>query len=317
MTQMKNFVEMFEKFPVVLTEGSMVERIRRHPSVELNHWIAHAGLIYEEKGREVLRQMYGEYIGIGRQYDLPFMALAPSWRANPERLRQSQYSTHTYINRDCVDFLKDVRATYAEYATSIFIGGMMACKGDAYRPEGALSQYEAALFHQEQAAALARSGVDFIKAATLPAMSEAFGIASVLSGYDFPYILSFVIRSEGTLLDGAPIHQAIDSIDTETDPPPYFYMINCVHPIIFEQAMNHEEEYSNILRTRILGFQANTSSKSPEELDDLEYLDTTEPEEFAEFMVALHRRFGIKVLGGCCGSDERHILAIAKRVKND
>lgn len=295
----------------------MVERIRRHPSIELDPWIAHAGLIYEEKGREVLKQMYGEYIGVGRQFDLPFMALAPSWRANPERLRQSKYSTHAHVNRDCVGFLKDIRATYGEYARSVFIGGMMACKGDAYRPEEALSQEEATLFHREQAEALAKSGVDFIKAATLPAMSEAQGIGSVLSSYDLPYILSFVIRPQGTLLDGTPIHQAIEAIDTETDPPPYFYMINCVHPSIFEQALNHEEKYSDKLRTRILGLQANTSSKTPEELNNLEYLDTSEPEEFAELMVELHRRFGVKVLGGCCGSDGHHILAIAKRVKND
>jgi homocysteine S-methyltransferase len=314
---MKNFVEMFEKSPVVLTEGSMVERIRRHPSVELDPWIAHAGLIYEEKGREVLAQLYGEYIDIGYQYNLPFMALAPSWRANPERLRQSPYSMRTHINRDCVDFLKDIRATYGEYAQSIFIGGMMACKGYAYRPEEALLQEEAALFHREQAEALAKSGVDFIKVATLPAMSEAYGIASALSRYNLPYILSFVIRREGTLLDGSPIHQAVEIIDAETDPPPYFYMINCVHPTIFEQALGHEEKYSSTLRTRILGLQANTSSKSPEELDNLGYLDTSEPKEFAELMVTLHRRFGIKVLGGCCGSVDRHIAEIAKRLFKD
>ena len=161
---------------------------------------------------------------------------------------------------------------------------------------------------------MANSELDFIKAATLPAVSEAYGIASAISAHGIPYILSFVVRADGSILDGTPLHEAIDLIDSEIHPAPVFYMVNCVHPTIFEQAIVHNTAISENITDRILGFQANTSVKSPEELDELSYLDTSDPGEFADLMISLHNRFGIKVLGGCCGSDERHITEIAKRL---
>lgn len=299
---------------VVLTEAGMVERIRRDPVVNLDPFIEHSGLIYDEKGSEVLKRIYKEYIDIGQAYNVPMISLAPTWRASPERLKKSVFSRYRNINKDCVDFLNEIRKSYSDYSQSIFVGGLMACKGDAYCPGEALSKDEAALFHREQVKSLAESDVDFIKATTLPAVSEAYGIASAISAFGIPYVLSFVIRPDGSILDGTPLYQAIQLIDSEIDPPPTFYMVNCVHPTIFEQAISHEVNRSKNITARILGFQANTSSKSPEELDNLSYLDTSNPEEFADLMISIHKRFGVKVLGGCCGSDDRHIAEIARRL---
>ena len=152
--------------------------------------------------------------------------------------------------------------------------------------------------------------MDFILAATLPAVSEALGIAAAVSQCGIPYGLSFVIRSDGRILDGTPLQTAIEKIDATVDPAPLFYQINCVHPTIFKEALKHSDPGSG----RILGLQANTSLKSPEELDGLDYLDTSEPKEFAESMLALHTQFGLKIIGGCCGTDHRHIEEIAKRL---
>jgi homocysteine S-methyltransferase len=65
---------------------------------------------------------------------------------------------------------------------------------------------------------------------------------------------------------------------------------------------------------RVMGLLANTSSKSPEELENLSYLDTEGPGRFAASMMALHHNFGTRILGGCCGTDGRHIQAIAKQI---
>ncbi|MDM8541731.1 homocysteine S-methyltransferase family protein [Desulfococcaceae bacterium HSG9] len=311
-----NFKNMIAASTVLLTEGSVVERINRHPSVNLDPHICHSGLIYDSKGKAVLKEIYMEYLDIGKRYNLPMLSLAPTWRANPERIKQSVFSKYENINKDCVNFLKEIRKSYSEYSELIFIGGMMACRGDAYRPQEALSKVAAELFHKEQVALLAESDVDFIKVATLPAVSEAYGIASTISSHKIPYILSFVIKPDGTILDGTPLHAAIELIDSEIDSQPLFYMVNCVHPTIFEQAMAKEIKFSEMITDRLLGFQANTSSKSPDELDNLAYLDTSDPEEFSASMIALHNRFGLKVLGGCCGSDSAHITAIAKRICN-
>ena len=311
---MKNFKNIVAESIILLTEGGVVERIKRNPTVKLDPHIGHSGLIYDSKGREVLKKIYTEYIDIGEKYNLPFFSLAPTWRANPERIKKSFFSKHDNINKDCVEFLKEIRSEYANYSKLIFIGGTMACRGDAYRPEEALSKEDAKIFHTKQATLLTESGVDFILASTLPAVSEAYGMASALSLQKIPYILSFVIKADGTILDGTPIHSAIELIDAEIYPKPIFYMVNCVHPTIFDQAISKEIKSSKHIKDRILGLQANTSSKSPEQLDDLSYLDTSNPEEFGELMVALHNKFGIKIIGGCCGSDGNHMTEIAKKI---
>ena len=300
---------------IIFTEGGMIERIKRDETVKLDPYIAHSGLIYDKKGREILRKIYSRYIDVGKKYNCPVLSLAPTWRANPERIEKSAFKNKKKeINRDCVDFLNDIRKTYSDFSKSIFIGGMMACKGNAYNPKEALSKNEAKLFHQEQAGYLADSKVDFIKAATLPSLSEATGMASAISKFNFPYILSFVIKADGSLLDGTPIHQAIETIDSEVDPKPLLYMVNCVHPTIFIKAISKEAKISPNILNRILGFQANSSSKSPFELDNLSYLDTTQSEEFADLMFFIHKKFGTKILGGCCGTDDSHINALAQKM---
>jgi homocysteine S-methyltransferase len=312
---MMNFKDIVVESTVLLTEGGVVERIKRNPTVELDPHIGHSGLIYDSKAKEILKKIYTEYIDIGEKYNLPFLSLAPTWRANPERIKKSIFNKHKNINKDCVDFIKEIRSGYSNYSKLIFIGGLMACKGNAYRPEEALSKEDAKIFHTKQASLLTESVVDFIKVATLPSVSEAYGMASAISSHNIPYILSFVINPDGKILDGTPIHEAVEVIDSEIHPQPIFYMINCVHPTIFEQAINNEIQFSKNLTKRIMGLQANTSSKSPDELDDLSYLDTSDPEGFGELMVSLHNKFGIKILGGCCGSDGNHISEIAKRIR--
>ncbi len=312
---MNAFEKTIKEAHFILTEGGMVERIRRSSSVELDPFIAHAGLIYEEEGKQALEAIYREYIDIAKKYDFPMFSYAPTWRANPERLKQSAYNNKTKINQDGVSFLKNIRDSYGEFSEKIFIGGLIGCKGDAYKPDEALSTEEAKIFHQTQIKQLAESKPDFIKAATMPALSEVMGIAHILSDIKIPYIISFVIKPEGTLLDGTPLHTAIEKIDHQFENPPLFFMLNCVHPSAFKSAFENEIVFSEKIKSRLLGFQANTSAKSPEELEQLTYLDTTEPAPYAKQMLDLYQTTGLKLLGGCCGSDCTHIAEIASQMK--
>ena len=308
-----NFVETINSSPFILTEGAVIERLNRDSSIELDPQILHAGLIYEDSGRMVLEKIYRQYIDIGLKYNFPILLSAPTWRANPERIAASRYQQHKTINADCVQFLQSIRDDYADYSNYIFIAGMLACRGDSYRPQEALSESDAREFHSAQAVMLAESGVDFIMAATLPAVSEARGIATAMAALGIPYVLSFVIRPNGVVLDGTPLHNAIDQIDSLQQRRPFFYSVNCVHPTVFRQALEHEVGASKSVQKRLFGLQANTSARSPEELDGLEQLDGSEPLGFAEDLLALHHKFGFKVIGGCCGTDHRHIEAIAAR----
>lgn len=308
-----NFPQCLKESPIIITEGSVVERLRRDSLFSLDPYIANAGFIYKSEQKAALKKIYTEYIEIGRKKNLPIILFTPTWRANPERLKLAGLDKKD-VNGDCYRFLDEIRKEYGLYASRIFIGGLMGCKGDAYKPGEALGSDDAAIFHQTQSHALAQAGVDFLFAATLPAFSEALGMAKAMSKTGIPYILSFVVRAEGTLLDGTPLHEAIVKIDSSILPKPLGFMVNCVHPSVFQQAISSEENSSEFVRQRILGLQANTSKKRPEELDGSAALDTEDPEVFGELMNGLNKKFGMKILGGCCGTDEKHIEAIVSLV---
>ena len=308
-----SFVETLERAPVILTEGSLIERLRRSEDVTLDPHVEHAGLIYDARGRERLEDLYRGYLDVGRAHDLPMIVSPPTWHTGPDRLRAAGLDDRP-VNADAVHFLSDLRQTYGHYARQVFIAGLMGCKHDAYDPRQALSIEEAAAYHAWQARELSNAGVDVILAATLPAISEALGIAQALSTCPTPYMLSFVIRPTGTLLDGTPLHQAVSEIDRRAKRRPLAFMVNCAHPTVFASALEQAAEADLSVLTRVVGLQANTSPLSPEELDHAEQLAGENPETFAAGMVHLHRRFGTKILGGCCGTDERHIAALAERL---
>jgi homocysteine S-methyltransferase len=310
-----NFKTTIISCPFILTEGSIVERLRRDPVVHLDPYIVHAVLIYDLKGKQSLYALYKQYLDIGKAFNLPMITFTPTWRANPARLQQAGFDDRDDVNGDCFHFVSSIREEYETYTRKIFIGGFIGCMGDAYKPSEALTTKEAVSFHRFQVKALSNAGVDFLFAATLPAATEALGIAIAMAECQIPYALSFVIRQDGALLDGTPLHEIISLIDSTVSPKPFFFLINCVHPNVFEKALACENNRSRIVRDRVIGLQANTSLRSPEELDNLTFLDAEEPEELADAMLRLHEQFGIKILGGCCGTDNRHIENLAKRIK--
>jgi homocysteine S-methyltransferase len=238
----------------------------------------------------------------------------PTWRANKERLNHSEFKGYK-INQNNARFLSDIRASYGATGRPIFIGGLMGPRGDAYHPEEALSKKEAISFHTYQIEAFAETDIDFLYAMTLPAFSEADGIAAAVTKTNLPYILSFVIRGSGALLDGTPLHQAIEEIDATLARPPTGYAVNCVHPTILLEGLTQEEIEKRSLTERIVGFAANTSAKSPEELDGLEEIDAEEPDRFAELMRAVYDQYHIPILGGCCGTGTDHIESLAGQFK--
>lgn len=301
-----DFVGTFNTSKLIFTEGAVVERLRREYKVQLNQHVVHSGMVYDPKGRRILRDIYKQYINIVYKSYISMMIFTPTRRANPEQILRAGL-TDSDVNGDCARFLMDIRSEYDEYSKQIFIGGLMGCRGDAYKAEEALSSKDALVFHQEQAYALARTGVDFLCGTTLPALSEAVGLAQAMARTGKPYILSFVIRADGTLLDGHSLHEAISKIDRVSSPKPLFYMTNCIHPSVLLKAMKNTDHYTETVKERLKGIQANTSSKSPEELDGSNVLESEDRETLVNDMVALHNNHQLKVLGGCCGTDERHI----------
>ena len=297
--------------PAILGEGAVIERLRRMPGITLDEQLVNSALIYDPAGRAALETICRQYLDIGQRYNLPLLVSTPTWRAGRERIAAAGLAGRD-LNAANFRFLDGLRQEYGTYGRNVLIAGLMSCRGDAYRPGEALSAGEAEVFHRWQADRLAAAGVDLLLAATLPALSEAIGLARALGATGLPYLVSFVVRPEGTLLDGTPLGEAISTIDASATPAPLAYLVNCSHASVFRSAFHHPGNSSPVVRQRLIGLLANTAPLSPEELDNSTELVEEEPERFGANVAALFDAPGMRILGGCCGTDERHIEALAR-----
>ena len=296
---------------LVMTEGSVYERLRRHPGIEYDDAIAHGGLIYDPRTATILGDVHREYVREAMRAGLPMVVGAGTWRANRDRVARSRFADRD-VNRDQVAFVRAICRAQPS-AAPLYVAGVMGPRGDAYRPDASLSPAAAREYHAWQADALADAGADLLLALTMPAIAEARGMALAMEATQVPYVLSFVVRAAGTLLDGTPLAEAIDTID-QGSRPPTGYAVNCVHPSVLDRALGSAGPGAV---ARIVGFRANTSALRPEELDNSAVLITEPPGPFAEQIHAVARTYGLNLLGGCCGTGTEHIAAIVRRFTED
>lgn len=306
------FPELLAASPVVLGEGAVIERLRRD-GVPLDPHVVNSALVYDAAGRDALARICRQYLKIGRESGLPLLLSTPTWRASRDRIAAAGLSGRD-LNGDNFRFLDGLRREYGDYGRRVVICGLLSCRGDAYRPAEALPAGEAQGYHAWQAERLARAGVDFLLAATLPALGEALGLARALAATGLPYLVSFVVRPEGTLLDGTPLGDALAAIDGAVTPRPLAYMVNCTHASFFRSAFLHAAGVSDNVRERVIGLLANTAALAPEELDDSADLVEEPPERFGRSVAALHHDLGLRIVGGCCGTDDRHIRCLAREL---
>jgi homocysteine S-methyltransferase len=307
------FSEFLKRSRCILGEGAVIERLRRNADFEIDPHLVNSAFIYDEAKRAALAVICRQYLDIGFQHCLPLLLSTPTWRAGRERIAAAGYEGRD-VNGDNFRFLDALRNSYGEYAQKVAICGLLSCRGDAYNPADALATAEARELHAWQATKLAEAGVDFLLAATLPALSEAAGLALAMAATGKPYIVSFVVRPDGTLLDSTPLKDAVASIDATATPSPLAYLVNCTHASIFRSALLHAVNAAPLVRERVVGLLANTAALSPEELDNSTGLVGEEPEAFGRSVAGLHGELGMKVLGGCCGTDDRHIRCLAKEL---
>jgi homocysteine S-methyltransferase len=289
---------------LILMEGAIVESLRRSTNIELHPVLVNAPLIYEQEGRRVMAALYQSYIDIAADAQKPFMMCTPTWRASRDRVSES--GVNTSINIDAVHFLQSIRDSDGNNSENIKIGGLIGCKNDCYRPDEALSATEAEEFHYWQIDQLKQGGVNFLIAETLPSIEEATGIARALERSGVPYFMSFVISRDGRVLDGTSLNAAIKIIDENTDRKPLGYMVNCAYPSFLNVAKQPPELFK-----RLLGYLANASSMDHCDLDGASELQMESVSDWGDLMLELNRDYAMKVLGGCCGTNEDHLKYIA------
>lgn len=296
---------LLEKHPLILMEAAISEPIRRSEHVSLHPNLSVSSLIYDEKGRCELKKLYNDYLQVGLDADLPFIMFTPTWRANFERVKNSRVPLS--INADAVKFMKQIRGDKNTEKSEILIGGMIGCKNDCYKPQEGLSVAESEQFHSWQIIQLAKAGVDFLVAETLPNINEAMGIAKAMSHTDLPYIISFVINRDGYVLDGTDLFTAIAIIDSSARQVPIGFMVNCSYP-----AFLHASEQPAGVFDRLIGYHANASSLDHNDLDGAEVLHAEDVAEWGAEMLLLNRNYGVRLLGGCCGTGVEHLKYIVE-----
>jgi homocysteine S-methyltransferase len=303
--------------PFVLADGGIETRIAYETDIPLDDEMGVSRLVDDDRGRAALGAVYRQYLGVGRRHDVPMQIGTPTFHASPERLHRSGLTGPDdlrRVNGQWVGMLLRLRDECGGYGEKVFVAGVIGPKGDAYRPEEALGEGEAAGYHRGQVEALAGAGVNLLYAPTFPAATEAAGVARAMAGTGLPYMVSFVITGRGALLDGTPLADVIDRIDGAVSPRPVCYSVNCVHPSVVREALRGTERLRRLAGVRLLGFKANTSRKSPAERLVLDRLDTVAPEAFADEMMGLQDEFALRLLGGCCGTDHSHIGCLAERL---
>ena len=264
-------------------------------------------LVDTEEGRAALRRYYVPFLELARDRGVPLVLSAPTWRANADwgALLGYEGDELAAVNRRAVAFMEALRSEVPQ--ADVVIEACIGPRGDAYAPTLLMDADEAEQYHAVQLGALAGTGCTQVSALTLTHPEEAIGIVRAATAVGLPVVIGFTVETDGRLPSGISIEEAIAAVDAATDGAARGFMINCAHPTHFAHALPAGDA-----RTRIIGLRSNASMLSHAELDAAEELDAGDPADLAERYVALRGALpALEVLGGCCGTNIRHVTAIA------
>ena len=251
------------------------------------------------------------YIAIAQADGVGFILESPTWRASSDWGSKLGYSRDAIgaVNRESIELMHELKARHAHRTTPIVVSGCVGPRGDGYDPGQVMSPTEAAAYHAHQIGVFAEAEADMTTAITMTNASEAIGLVHAAAHVGLPSVVSFTVETDGRLPTGQNLAEAVAEVDAATGSAPAYYMINCAHPTHFESVMSADEEWTR----RIRGLRANASRRSHQELNDAPDLDAGDPIELAnQYRDLLRRHPQITVLGGCCGTDHRHIQSISK-----
>ncbi|SDL04163.1 homocysteine S-methyltransferase family protein [Aliiruegeria lutimaris] len=308
-TLTKRIDDLFSAEAPYLTDGGLETTLIFHYGLDLPCFAAFP-LLDSAEGRGHLETYYGTYAEIARRAETGFVLDVPSWRASPDWGAELGYGADDLerVNREGAEFAQSLRRKWETETTPILVNGVVGPRGDGYVLDVAMTRGEAETFHAPQIAALVSGGVEMVTAVTMTYVDEAIGVALAAIALSVPVVISFTVETDGRLPSGQPLRDAIAEVDAATESGVLYFMINCAHPDHFKGDVAGDGAW----RYRLGGLRSNASRLSHEELDNAEDLDAGDPVEFGQLNRALMADLpNIRVLGGCCGTDDRHIHCIA------
>jgi len=295
---------------IFLTDGGLETTLIFHEGIELPYFAAF-DLLRTPQGRQTLHDYYARYAAIARNKGVGFIFESATWRASPDWAAKFGLSAGALddLNREAIAMLLPLRAEFETKNSPMVISGCVGPRGDGYKADAMMSAEEAQAYHSVAIRTFAENDADMVTAITMTYAEEAIGVVRAAVAAGMPVAISFTVETDGHLPSAQSIGEAIEAVDAATGNAPAYYMLNCAHPTHFADALASNARWL----TRLKGLRANASKRSHAELDAAPDLDAGNPVELGEDYAALRNRLGrrLNVLGGCCGTDHRHVEAIA------
>jgi S-methylmethionine-dependent homocysteine/selenocysteine methylase len=293
-----------------LTDGGIETTLIFHEGLDLPDFAAFH-LLKDLTGVAALRKYFRSYAAIAKQFGVGLILESATWRASADWGTKLGYSREALAdaNRTAIRLLEDIRAEYEDDNSQVVISGCVGPRGDGYNPDHFMSEQEAEAYHQAQIDTFAGTAADMVCAITMNYLEEPVGIARASRNAGMPVAISFTVETDGKLPTGHTLKEAIEQVEQATAGYPSYYMINCAHPEHFQPALMEGGKFVE----RIRGLRANASRQSHTELNESPVLDDGNPAELGLQYADLKRQLQqLNVMGGCCGTDHRHIERIAE-----
>ena len=291
-----------------LTDGGIETTLIFHQGQELPDFAAFH-LLQSPTGEAALREYFLPYVEIAQRARTGLILESATWRASADWGTRLGYSAGALAdaNRRSIELLETIRNEHGA-TIPIVISGCVGPRGDGYVPDSAMTEKQAEAYHRDQIDTFAATAADMVCAITMNYAAEAVGVARAAERAGMPVAISFTVETDGKLPTGQTLKAAIEQVDDATSRYPRYYMINCAHPAHFEDVLSGGEGWLS----RISGLRANASRKSHAELNESTELDIGNPPELGQDYARLRRRLpSLNVMGGCCGTDARHVEQIA------
>ncbi len=296
-----------------VTDGGIETTLIFHDKLELPLFAAFH-LLKDEAGTAALRRYFQTYGNIARSNGVGFILESPTWRASTDWGDKLGYAPAALAdaNRRSIALMSELRGEFQGARTPVVVSGCVGPRGDGYDPGNVMSADEAQAYHAGQIGVFAKSDADMVTAVTMTSANEAVGVTRAAKAAGMPVAISFTVETDGRLPTGQGLGEAIAEVDEATGSGPAYYMINCAHPTHFDGALQGKDAWTR----RIRGIRANASRRSHAELNEAPDLDDGNPEELGGQYAALRRGHSqINVVGGCCGTDHRHVLEMCVACK--
>jgi S-methylmethionine-dependent homocysteine/selenocysteine methylase len=285
-----------------VTDGGLETDLLFNRGVDLPEF-ASFPLVNDEQGTALLRTYYDEYASIAASAGAGLLVETPTWRANPDWGAVLGYDANglDQANRAAVTLARGI-ADAADVDRSR-VSGIVGPRGDGYIADGADAD-QAAEYHSAQVRSFAAEGVDLVHAMTISEPAEGKGIVRAARAAGLPVAISFTVETDGRLPDGTTLSDAIGALET-TDPADW-YGVNCAHPTHVLAGLDGAP-----WQQRLAFFRPNASTMSHEELDEMDVLDAGDLDLLVDSTKSLRAQTpALAVLGGCCGTDSRHVAAL-------